>query len=88
MTSSEAVGPIDIHQLLDLLNASDRVEPRPNIGGPLIQSTEPEQPEETIPPGSKEISPRAELSDAAALSEVENRFAAHIVHGMSKLKGG
>ena len=90
MTSGEAIGPIDIHQLLDLLNASDGVEPCPNISGPLIKSTESEQPEETISPGSTEISHRgaAELSDAAALSEVENRFAAHIVHGMSKLKGG
>jgi hypothetical protein len=93
MVSDKAVGPIEIQQLLDLLNASDRGEPRQNDG--LVQSSEQHLPtrmsdaEEVLAATAKEAPAevRPSASETAVPDDAENRFAAHIVHGMFKLKG-
>jgi len=81
--SDHAVGPSEIAKLLELLNAS---EERVETAGHASQA--PDEPEVPIPVTTQPVS-----SDPVALpddpsDEVENRFAAHIVQGMSKLKRG
>jgi hypothetical protein len=102
MTSDEAVGPLDIAKLLALLNASeddasqDGATPgyRGETGLPL---SEPEQGAEKIDLQEEVDLHREVLTAPAAQAQpvapddpvpqdVENRFAAHIVHGMSKLR--
>ena len=82
--SDNLAGRLDMGQLLDLLNSSeghdentDAAQPMPSIQQAVSNSGEPlpvPTPPETInsPTDPKET--------------VENRFAAHIVHGMSKLR--
>ena len=89
MTSNEAVGPMDIKNLLDLLNASEEGAVPGNDRETVLQD-EPE-------PGAEKIEQQEVLSAAIAQADpgapdspvpddVGNRFAAHIVHGMSKRK--
>jgi hypothetical protein len=79
--SDHAVGPSEIAKLLELLNASE--------GREETASHASQAPDELEVP----ISTQPVSSDPVALpgdpfEEVENRFAAHIVQGMSKLKRG
>jgi len=98
MTSEEAVGPFDIAKLLALLNASeddasqDGATPG-NRGQTVLPLSEPEQSAEKIDL-QEEIDLHPEVlaqaqpvaPDDPVPQDVENRFAAHIVHGMAKLK--
>jgi hypothetical protein len=102
MTSEEAVGPLDIAKLLALLNASeddasqDGATPG-NRGQTVLPLSELEQSAEKIDL-QEEIDLHPEVLPATAAQaqpvapddpvpqDVENRFAAHIVHGMAKLK--
>jgi hypothetical protein len=86
MTSNEAVGPMDIKNLLDLLNASEEGAAPGNDSETALPWSEPE-------PGVEKIEQHKVLSIAQAdpgapgspvPDDVGNRFAAHIVHGMSK----
>ena len=73
--SDHAVGPSEIAKLLELLNASE---------GPA-----PDEPEVPVPVTTQPVSPDpVALPDDPSSEEIENRFAAHIVQGMSKLKRG
>jgi hypothetical protein len=81
--SDHAVGPSEIAKLLELLNASEEREETASHA-----SQAPDELEVPIPVTTPPVS-----SDPVALpddrsQEVENRFAAHIVQGMSKLKRG
>jgi hypothetical protein len=90
MTSNEAVGPMDIKHLLDLLNASEEGATPGNDRETVLPWNEPE-------PGAEKIEQQEVLSstiaqadpwapDSPVPDDVGNRFAAHIVHGMSKRK--
>jgi hypothetical protein len=90
MTSNEAVGPMDIKNLLDLLNASEEDAVPGNDRETLLPLNELER-------GVKKIEQQEVLSATIAQADpgapgspvpddVGNRFAAHIVHGMSKRK--
>jgi hypothetical protein len=90
MTSNEALGPMDIKNLLDLLNASEEGAVPGKDRETVLPSTEPE-------PGAEKIERQEVLSAAIAQADpaapdspvpddVGNLFAAHIVHGMSKRK--
>jgi hypothetical protein len=90
MTSNEAVGPMDIKNLLDLLNASEEGAAPGNDSETVLPWSEPE-------PGVEKIEQHKVLSATIAQADpgapgspvpddVGNRFAAHIVHGMSKRK--
>ena len=73
--------PSDIAKLLELLNASEGREETARQASPAPDELE-------VPISTQPVS-----SDPVALpddpfEEVENRFAAHIVQGMSKLKRG
>jgi hypothetical protein len=81
--SDHAVGPSEIAKLLELLNASEGREETASLA-----SQAQDEPEFSIPATTQPVS-----SDPVGLpddpsDEVENRFAAHIVQGMSKLKSG
>jgi hypothetical protein len=100
MTSDEAVGPLDIAKLLALLNASEEgATPANSEDGATLGNhseralplSEPEQSGEKIEQHQEVFTAttaQAELvaPDSPVPHDVENRFAAHIVHGMSKLK--
>ena len=88
MTSNEAVGPTGIKNLLDLLNASEEGAAPRNDSETVLPWSEPE-------PSVEKIEQQEVLSATIALADpgtpgspvpdnVGNRFAAHIVHGMSK----
>jgi len=90
MTSHEAVGPMDIKNLLDLLNASEEGAAPGNDRETVLPLNAPE-------PGVEKIEQQEVLSatiaqadpwapDSPVPDDVGNRFAAHIVHGMSKRK--
>jgi hypothetical protein len=87
--SDNLAGPLDMGRLLDLLNSSeghdedtDNTQPVPSIQQALSNSGEP--PSVPAPPDSVPA-PRDTINSPADPKEtVENRFAAHIVHGMSK----
>jgi len=90
MTSNEAVGPMDIKNLLDLLNASEEGAVPGNDRETVLPLNEPE-------PGAEKLEQQEVLSatiaqadpgapDSPVPDDVGNRFAAHIVHGMSKRK--
>ena len=95
MTSDEAVGPLDMTKLLALLNASeddasqDGASPG-NRGETVLPLNEPEQSAEKIDQHQAVNATTAQAEfvapDSPVPQDVENRFAAHIVHGMSKLK--
>jgi hypothetical protein len=98
MTSDKVVGPIEIQQLLELLNASDRDEPQQNEAPAPVHSgalhenspTPFSKAEEVLAATAEEVPTEVpqRASETAVSDDAENRFAAHIVHGMSKLKGG
>jgi hypothetical protein len=82
--SDNFAGPLDMGRLLDLLNSSeghdedtDTTQPVPSIQQALSNSGQP--PSVPAPPDT--INSPTDPKEA-----VENRFAAHIVHGMSKLR--
>ena len=88
MTSNEAVGPMDIKNLLDLLNASEEGAVPGNDRETVLPLNELER-------GVEKIEQQEVLSATIALADpgapgspvpdnVGNRFAAHVVHGMSK----
>jgi hypothetical protein len=86
--SDNSIGSSDIARLLDLLNSSDAQSEN-------VSDAQPEPGSQLAPPEPADAVsvPRISLSDldqvdlAAESDEtLENRFAAHIVHGMSKLK--
>jgi hypothetical protein len=90
MTSNEAVGPMDIKNLLDLLNASEEGAAPGNDRETMLLLNEPE-------PEAEKIEQQEVLSSTIAQADpcapdnpipddVGNRFAAHIVLGMSKRK--
>ena len=100
MTSDEAVGPLDMTKLLALLNASeddaseddasqDGATPG-NRGQTVLPLSEPEESAEKIDQRQVLNATTAQAEfvapDSPVPQDVENRFAAHIVHGMSKLK--
>jgi hypothetical protein len=81
---------MDIKNLLDLLNASEEGAAPGNDRETLLPSNEPE-------PGAEKVEQQEVLSstiaqadpwgpDSPVPDDVGNRFAAHIVHGMSKRK--
>ena len=81
--SDHAVGPSEIAKLLELLNASEGREETARHASPA-----PDEPEVPIPVTTQPGSPDPVARPADPSEEVENRFAAHIVQGMSKLKRG
>jgi hypothetical protein len=82
--SGNPVGPADIAKLLDLLNTSDANGE--NAGGPAVPGADTRSPDASSDPvTTSETSHSVDLSDNRQ-EVVENRFAAHIVTGMSKLK--
>jgi hypothetical protein len=98
MTSDEAVGPLDIAKLLALLNASEDDASQDGAtpdhrSKTVLPLSEPEQSaekidlqQEVLPATAAQAQPVA--PDDPVPLDVENRFAAHIVHGMSKLRAG
>ena len=90
MTSNEAVGPMDIKNLLDLLNASEEAAAPGNDRETVLPWSEPEsgvekiEQQEVLPATMAQADPGA--ADSPVPDDVGNRFAAHIVHGMSKRK--
>jgi hypothetical protein len=83
--------PVGIELLLELLNASEGLAAR--------GASPPDAPDAAEPPTLPPVTAEAEPSDAAdvtaevstpvePIDDVENRFAAHIVRGMSKSKAG
>jgi hypothetical protein len=93
MTSQSKLppGPVGIELLLELLNASEGLATRGSSPPDVSDPAEPQ----TLPPVTAEAEP-AEAVDVTAeaatpvepIDDVENRFAAHIVRGMSKSKTG
>jgi hypothetical protein len=83
--SGKSVGPSDIARLLDLLNTSNAQDENANgipaAPGVDTRSLDGGSDPVTTPEGSHSV----HLSDNRQ-EIVENRFAAHIVRGMSKLK--
>ena len=90
MTSDEAVGPLDMTKLLALLNASEDGATPGTHGETVLPLIEPEQSAEKIDQHQVLNATTAQAEfvapDSPVPQDVENRFAAHIVHGMSKLK--
>jgi hypothetical protein len=89
MTSNEAVGPMDIKNLLDLLNASEEGAVPGNDREMVLPLNELEPgaekvEQEVLPATIAQADPWA--PDSPVPDDVGNRFAAHIVHGMSKRK--
>jgi len=81
--SDHAVGPSEIAKLLELLNASEGREETASHA-----SQAPAEPEVPIPVTTHPVSSDRVVLPDDPFEEVENRFAAHIVQGMSKLKRG
>ena len=88
MTSNEAVGPMDIKNLLDLLNASEEGAVPGNDSETVLLLN-------GLEPGVEKSEQQGVLSATITQADpgapgslvpddVGNRFAAHIVHGMSK----
>jgi hypothetical protein len=90
MTSDETVGPIDVKKLLKLLNNSESEDGAAlgNQGETLSPLSQRGQSVEKMDHQKALTAAQAEPAapDTAVPDDVENRFAAHIVHGMSKLK--
>jgi hypothetical protein len=89
--SDEAVGPLDIAKLLALLNASEEGATPGTHGETVLPLSEPEQSAERIDQHQEVFTATTAQAEPVAPDspvphDVENRFAAHIVHGMSKLK--
>ena len=89
--SDNLAGPMDMGRLLDLLNSSegqdedtDNTKPEPSIEQALSNPGEP--PSVPSPPNSVPAPLDTTNSQVDPKETVENRFAAHIVHGMSKLR--
>ena len=85
---NHSVGPADIEKLLELLNASEGREEAVDQAenAPVAQegvSTPVPPPLEPDP-----VDHAADSLEATENEAIENRFAAHIVQGMSKLKRG
>jgi hypothetical protein len=74
--------PSEIAKLLELLNASEEREETSHA------SQAPDELEVPIPVTTQPVSPDPVVLPDDPSEEVENRFAAHIVQGMSKLKRG
>jgi acetyl-CoA carboxylase carboxyltransferase component len=95
--SGHADGPEEIAKLLELLNAYEpREETATHVAQVLNEQAQDEQAQDEqvrdeheapIPVAMQRVSsnPVARPNDPS--DEVENRFAAHIVQGMSKLRG-
>jgi hypothetical protein len=81
--SDHAVGPSEIAKLLELLNASEEREETASHA-----SQAPDELEVPIPVTTQPVSSDPVVLPDDPSEEVENRFAAHIVQGMSKLKRG
>jgi hypothetical protein len=79
-TSDDSVGSPEIAKLLELLNES---EAREETASQALQGLDEHEVIAPAPPYMEEA--RVELS-ADLPDAVENRFAAHIVEGMSKIK--
>ena len=98
--SDEAIGPLDIAKLLALLNASEEGATPANSedGATLGNHSERALPLSELEQSAERIEQHQEVlaattaqaelvaPDSPVPHDVENRFAAHIVHGMSKLK--
>jgi hypothetical protein len=80
--SGHADGPEEIAKLLELLNASERLEETASHAAQVQDEHEVPIPVTTQRVSSNPVALPDDPSD-----EVENRFAAHIVQGMSKLRG-
>jgi hypothetical protein len=91
MTSQpeKTVGPWDMKKLLDLLNASEVLGAPEDAPADLLDEHEPRDAAPVPSLESVFVAENQLLSDHAdqepMRDEVENRFAAHIVHAMSKL---
>ena len=90
--SDHAGGPEEIAKLLELLNASERLEETASHAAQVLDKhvqDEQVQDEHEVP--TPETTQRVSSNPVALpddpSDEVENRFAAHIVQGMSKLRG-
>jgi hypothetical protein len=81
--SDHAVGPSEIAKLLELLNASEEREETASHA-----SQAPDELDVLIPVPTQPVSSDPVVLPDDPSDEVENRFAAHIVQGMSKLKRG
>jgi hypothetical protein len=98
MTShpDKPVGPSDIKNLLDLLAASEGSGTAQDVSGEMIDEHEPRYAQpipQSFGVANRSAPDPAENPYAAHTTgrgpfqdEVENRFAAHIVQGMSKIK--
>jgi acetyl-CoA carboxylase carboxyltransferase component len=90
--SGHADGPEEIAKLLELLNASERREETESHAAQVLdEHVQDEQaqdePEVPIPVTTQHVSSNPVALPDDPFDEVENRFAAHIVQGMSKLRG-
>ena len=79
--SDHAVGPSEIAKLLELLNASEGREEKARQASPAPDELE-------VPISTQPVSSDPVVLPDDPTEEIENRFAAHIVQGMSKLKRG
>ena len=90
MTSNKAVGPMDIKNLLDLLNASEEGAAPGNNRETVLPLNESELGAEEVEQQEVSSATIAQADpgapDSPVPDDVGNRFAAHIVHGMSKRK--
>lgn len=79
--SDDSIGPLEIGKLLELLNAS---ELREDTADQADQDPQDQVPTPAAPPA--EPNPVEQAVDQ--FDAIDNRFAAHIVKGMWKLKRG
>jgi hypothetical protein len=84
MTSNAAVDPLDMEKLLAMLNAAEDGAPEDH-GETALPSSELDPSADHHPQALTPTMVRAEPGGPVP-DDIENRFAAHIVHGMAKLK--
>jgi hypothetical protein len=95
--SGQADGPEEIAKLLELLNASEPPEEtESHVAQVVDQHAQDEQAQDEqmrdeqeapIPAATQRLSANPVALPNDPSDEIENRFAAHIVQGMSKLRG-
>ncbi|TMJ48853.1 MAG: hypothetical protein E6G85_23175 [Alphaproteobacteria bacterium] len=91
MTSEpeKAMGALDIKNLLDLLNASEGSGVANDVSAAMVNELElANHPEASIPDIVENPYLPDSLDNEFPQGDAENRFAVHIVQGMSKLKRG
>jgi hypothetical protein len=84
MTSNAAVDPLDMEKLLAMLNAAEDGAPEDRSEA-VLPSSELDPSADHHPQALTPTMVRAEPGGPVP-DDIENRFAAHIVHGMAKLK--